>query len=103
MTTQKKKSTEEPTTETLEEAKQKPESLIYCGPSLPNGLLSRFVVFRGGIPVHLEKHVQACPALKHMFVPVKAFSDMHKALNTVGSAENLLFEEVKQHFFGGGN
>jgi len=79
------------------------DTLIYCGPSLPNGLLSRFVVFRGGLPTHLDKYLTACPALTKLFVPLEAFADTQKALETVGSAESYLFEEVKKHFYGGGS
>jgi hypothetical protein len=77
---------------------QTSSQLIYCGPPLPNGLLSRFVVFRDGLPKHLAEHFQKCPALEKCFVPVQSLAATLKAQANKGSAEHSLYEAVKNYF-----
>ncbi|UTW68680.1 hypothetical protein KHA80_14390 [Anaerobacillus sp. HL2] len=31
------------------------ESLIYCGPNLPKGVLNQYTVYQNGIPKHLDE------------------------------------------------
>ena len=42
--------------------------LIYVGPSLPDGSLRRFTVFRGELPAHVQNLLNKKPALSGLFV-----------------------------------
>jgi hypothetical protein len=120
MSTRKKTQYEEPVSvETVvEEAADQPEQaeqaadqpveeaqntgpLIYCGPSLPGGLLRQHTVYRNGLPKYLEEHFKKCPALRQLFVPVEELSATTQAVQTAGSAESIYYAEVLKHFSGG--
>ncbi len=87
--------------ETKPAAKLRP--LIYCGPNLPKGVLLQHTVFKGGgVPKHIDKHVEACPAVKRLCVPV---SDMAKTMDAIakqGTAESVWFGKVQEYIKGGG-
>lgn len=83
------------------EHNEEAKSLIYCGPNLPNGILSQFTVYRGEIPNHLDEHMKKCPSLEKLFVPVEALSTTLLAIETKGSAENALYQEVQAYVKGG--
>lgn len=78
------------------------ESLIYCGPNIPGGVLQRYTVFRGGLPIYLEELFEKCPAIKLLFVPVEDLARMEKAIAVKGSPENIYFNEVLQFISKGG-
>jgi len=82
-------------------AKERP--LIYCGPNLPKGVLLQFTTFKGGgMPKHLEKHVEACPAIKRLCVPVPDMTSTMDAIGKKGTAENVWFVQVQEYIEGGG-
>lgn len=89
------------TTEAQKAPEAKPVSLIYCGPSLPRGILNQFTVYRGGLPKHLDKHFEGCPALKRLFVPVGNLTQTMQAIQKQGSAESVWAAQVLEHFKGG--
>lgn len=41
---------------------------VYVGPSLPDGPLRQFTVFRGRFPSYVEKLIDKEPALRGLFV-----------------------------------
>ncbi|MGF9822624.1 hypothetical protein ABE430_08895 [Brevibacillus agri] len=84
-----------------DEPKEEAKALIYCGPALPNGILSRFAVYRGGIPKHLDEHLKKCPSLEQLFVPVDSLSSTLLAIETMGTAEHALYQEVQAYVKGG--
>jgi hypothetical protein len=84
-----------------EAAAVKPAPLIYCGPTLPKGILSHFAVYRGGLPGHLDRHLSDCPAIVRLFVPVDRLNETMKAIEKQGSAENVWFKQVLEYFKGG--
>jgi len=75
--------------------------LIYCGPTLPGGLLRQHTVYRNGLPKHLVAHFEECPSLQQLFVPVDQLSAITKAVETAGTAESIFYAEVQKHFNGG--
>ena len=83
-------------------ATAKPQRLIYCGPNLSGGVLQRYMVSKGGLPVHLEKVFSDCPAVKALFVPVADLARTEKAIARKGSSENVLFSEVLKFTLKGG-
>jgi len=79
-----------------------PQRLIYCGPNIPSGILQRYTVYKGGLPVHLEKLFSDCPAVKALFVPIADLATTEKAIANKGSSENVLFSEVLKFTLKGG-
>jgi len=86
---------------TFPDAIKRPEQLIYIGPNLPGGVLQRYTVFKGGIPLHIAETTEKCPAIKGLFVPVNQLSNAEQSLKTAGTVENTLFNAVVDHVRGG--
>ena len=85
-----------------EETPAKPERLIYCGPSLPGGLLQRYTIYKGGISVHLNDVIEQCPAIKSLFVPYARLQVVNAAIQSTGSLENLRYREIQKFIQEGG-
>ena len=81
---------------------KRPEQVIYIGPNLPGGLLQRYTVFKGGIPLHITQITEKCPALQGLFVPVENFATAEQSLSAIGSAGNSLFSQVLDYIKKGG-
>lgn len=81
----------------------KSRPLVYCGPNLPKGVLLRFATFKGGgVPKYIEKHIEACPAIRHLCVPVSDMAKTMNAINKKGTAESVWFGKVQEYIKGGG-
>ncbi|MFC4403318.1 hypothetical protein [Gracilibacillus xinjiangensis] len=76
--------------------RKKSETLIYCGPSFP-GELQQFSIFRGGIPKHVNKHMEACPSIEKLFVETSKLAETRTKLNIAGKKENQLFNNILQY------
>jgi hypothetical protein len=76
---------------------KKPPPLVYCGPNLPRGILNQFTVYRGGLPKHLGRHLDACPAIRRLFVPPANIDETTKAIKSQGSAESVWFKQVLEY------
>ncbi|MCL6456493.1 MAG: hypothetical protein K6T85_00660 [Gorillibacterium sp.] len=74
------------------------EPLIYVGPSLPNGLATKYTTFSNGIPVHLSIHFEKCPAFKQLFIPVRRLAETEKRLNDATSAESVFYQQTVKYF-----
>ena len=77
--------------------------LIYCGPTLPRGILTQHTVYRGGFPVHLAKYFEQCPAIKRLFVPADNLNKTMQAISKTGSSENVWFGQIIEYSKGGVN
>ncbi|HQA07577.1 MAG TPA: hypothetical protein PLM20_07580 [Syntrophomonadaceae bacterium] len=73
------------------------QRLIYCGPNVTGGGLQQFMVFKGGCPEHLKKHLQACPAIQKLCVPISDFTKTRKDIITPGTAANQYYQEVLRY------
>jgi len=73
-----------------------PDRLIYCGPSLPNGMLNRYSVYKNGIPIHLKSVYEKSEALRGLLVSVSKFSNVEKKLGELGSEERRLFQKIEE-------
>ncbi|MBO8136801.1 MAG: hypothetical protein H0Z40_01480 [Desulfotomaculum sp.] len=80
---------------------KKQEQLIYCGPNLPKGVLNQFAVYRGSLPKHLDVHINACPAIKNLLVPVSKLTKTLQNIKTPGTAEYNWFKQVQKYNEGG--
>lgn len=74
------------------------EPLIYVGPSLPNGLATKYTTFSNGIPVHLSTHFEKCPAFKQLLIPVSQLAETEKRLNDATSAESVFYQQTVKYF-----
>ena len=72
----------------------KPDRLIYCGPNIPGGVLQRFAIYKGGLPVHLGELFAKNPAVKALFVPVADLAKTEKAIATKGTPESILYQQA---------
>lgn len=71
-----------------------PGRLIYCGPNIPGGALTRYTVFKGGLPAHLESVFGKYPAAKSLIIPVADLARVEQAIAKKGTPENTAFGEV---------
>ncbi|OQP00855.1 hypothetical protein B1689_07490 [Geobacillus sp. 44C] len=74
------------------------EAMIYVGPSLPGGMLTKYTIFSNGVPDHLKLHFEKCPAFKRLFVPVSQLSAVESRLNDATSAESVFYQQIVQYF-----
>ncbi|MGG4452330.1 hypothetical protein [Brevibacillus porteri] len=79
---------------------KEPKHVIYCGSSLRDGTLHRYALFTDGIPQHLSKHIEACPAIKIMFVPVEKLSQTEAAIRDHGTPESVFFQQTADYAAG---
>jgi hypothetical protein len=84
--------------ELVQDVVVKPEPLVYFGPTLPNGKLSQFTVFRGGLPRHVDELVKSLPVLQLLFVHPSKLNLSRVKLADSSSPEWASFQEVKAHF-----
>lgn len=83
-------------------AQPEPRQVIYCGPSLPSAFaLKQYQVFLGGLPEHVKKLADKCPAISALIVPVEQLTKVRLALTVQGSAESALYKEVQKAFLQG--
>jgi hypothetical protein len=87
---------EEPVAE--QEQSEQQEALIYVGPSLPNGLLTKYTIFSNGIPEHLKAHFEKCPSFKQLFIPVSQLPAVENRLKDATSAEAVFYRQTAQYF-----
>lgn len=78
--------------ETKSVAADKPQRLIYIGPTLKGYRLVKYQVFIGGYPTHIDDAFAACPQLKRLFVPVKDLAQAEKDVNTAGTPLNKYYK-----------
>ncbi|MED3732551.1 MULTISPECIES: hypothetical protein [Geobacillus] len=74
------------------------QPLVYIGPSLPGGLLTRYTIFSNGIPAHLLGYCDACPSFKQLFVPPDRLTLAENNLKNPASAESVFYRETIDFF-----
>lgn len=87
---------------TKPKAPAKPERFIYCGPSLPGGLLQQHTIYKGGVPGHLADIIGQCPAIKSLFIPPAKLAAVSEAIRSPGSLENLRYRDIQKFIQEGG-
>lgn len=90
------------TTKEEEKAPTKVERLIYCGPSLPGGLLRQYATYKGGMPEHVQPVIEKCPSIKSLFVRPADLAAAQAAIAVSGSLENLQYQAVIDFISKGG-
>ena len=72
-----------------------PDPCVYCGPSV-KGVAKQYTVYTGGgVPKALRDFVQQHPAARGLVTTIGRFAKVRERLETPGTAENLLFRQVK--------
>jgi hypothetical protein len=95
---QNKLSTEgEPVDEEIKEEALAIETVIYIGESLRGGELQQFSTFKNGLPVTVEKHIEECPAIQSLIVPVSNLAQARQNLLIQATSEYVLNEQVKSY------
>ncbi|WP_445506701.1 hypothetical protein [Niallia sp. 03190] len=87
---------------TLHEIRQEAEvkSVIYCGPTLPNHALLQYSTFTGDLPPHVQEHIEKCPAIMELVVPVSELAETTANLTVKGTKDQIMFEEVSKYVRG---
>lgn len=86
------KSTKGKTTETAAGAENTPK--VYCGPSV-RGVVRQYTVFTGEIPEMLAEFIKEHPAAGALIVPTERFAEVRKSLETKGTAEAILYKQIR--------
>lgn len=73
------------------ESEPKQQTTIYCGPTINNGQLTQYSVFKGDIPVHINQLIKKNPILGELFVSVQDFTVTRKNISIQGTRENQLY------------
>ena len=68
---------------------------VYCGPSV-RGVARQYMVFTGDVPNELENFFKEHPAARALLVPVEKFAETRLKLDKPGSAEFIIFNQVKK-------
>ena len=88
--------------EQVDAGSKKRTQLIYCGPNLQRGILTKYTVFLGeGLPKQLDQHIANCPAIRRLFVEPNLLSKTSQAINTTGTLQNVWFMEIQAYAQGG--
>lgn len=69
-------------------------SRVYCGPSV-RGVAKQYTVFTGETPELLAGFVKKHPAAGALIVPIDRFADVRRKLETAGTAEAILYKQIK--------
>lgn len=77
-------------------AQNNADVFIYVGPTVKQ--LTRYASFIGGVPAHMKEHFEKCKVLEKLFIHTKDFADFEQQLSDANSAENMLFNTVKEYF-----
>ncbi len=80
--------------EEAQAAGEKKESYVYCGPSV-RGVARQYTVYSGETPELLEAFVKEHPTAKALIVPVSRFAETRRKLETAGTAEALLYKQIR--------
>jgi len=81
---------------TTPKVKAKQEPLIYVGPN--NKHITKSSIFIGGYPPHITKHIESCPALNNVFIPVSELPEYLKRAKVENSAEQIIYNQVQNYF-----
>lgn len=94
--TEEKEAKTEPVEETKSEAEEiKADKVnVYCGPSI-RGVIRQYTTISGGIPELLKEFMQEHPIVGALIVPTERFAEVRSKLETAGTAEAILYKQIK--------
>lgn len=80
--------------------KQKQETRIYIGPSIPGTALKRYTVFRGELHGSINELAEKVPAVKRLIVNVNEMANIERKLGDKTSVQHQMFAQVLNHIKG---
>lgn len=81
-----------------DEAAQEKElvrQMVYCGPTV-KGVTRQYTVYSNGIPEAVEEFFVGHPSARRLLVPVDVFAKTRANLETAGTAESMIFNQIKK-------
>ena len=96
----KKKTTAKKQTKPEAPAVKKPETLVYCGPTVRN-VAKQFAVYNGDLPAALADFLSEHPAAKPLVVPVQQFAAMRRDVQATGTPQHTIYQSVFRDINGG--
>lgn len=82
-------------------SRKKPKTVVYCGPNIGNGLLQQNTVLNNGVPKFIENHIEECPAIMELMVPISELSTTSEKLKEKGSKENTMYQQIVEYLGSG--
>jgi hypothetical protein len=76
---------------------RRPGPQVYIGPSLPDGSLTQYTVFKHGLPPHVEQIKLSTPEAQHLIVPVAELSAARQRLQRHGKEARAYQEMVRKY------
>ncbi len=70
---------------------------VYCGPNLPG--LNQFTVIEGQNNI-LKLHIESCPAINKLIVPIEQLNHTRLKLTVKGSYESQKYLEIMNYLGG---
>jgi hypothetical protein len=74
--------------------KKTAETLVYCGPTVPD-VAPQYTVYSDGLPKNVIEFAEKHPAVKGLIVPLDQLASVRARLEQTNSAENILYRKVK--------
>ena len=74
-----------------------PDKRIYCGPNLPG--LNQFAVINGQNNI-IKMHIESCPAISKLIVPINKLNHTRLKLAVKGSFEQQKYIEIMNYLGG---
>ena len=70
------------------------EQKIYLGPNIPSLGLLKNQVYLDGIPGQVRAAIAVMPEIEALIVPISELSETVKAINTKGTHEHHIYQEI---------
>ncbi|MDI3234177.1 hypothetical protein QK289_04085 [Exiguobacterium antarcticum] len=74
---------------------QQDVTLIYVGPSLKT--LQKYSVFQNGLPAYVDEHIEKCPAIRGLLIPVDQLAAAEQSAKEMGSKEAILSQTISDY------
>lgn len=78
-----------------EAQEQQAVTLIYVGPSLKT--LQKYSVFQNGLPAYVDEHIEKCPAIRGLLIPVDQLAAAEQSAKEMGSKEAILSQTISDY------
>jgi hypothetical protein len=72
-----------------------PNPCVYCGPSV-KGVTRQFTTYCGGLPEEMQKLLRRFPRMGELIVAPAKIEGVRKRMETPGTAERALYQQLKQ-------
>lgn len=77
------------------QGKEQVRQSVYCGPTV-RGVTRQYTVYNNGLPEVMEEFFRQHPAARSLLVPVDAFAKTRANLEMAGTAESIIFNQIKK-------